>query len=84
MVLSLIDVEARQLYPLGVDQIMPVEKSTEPEKPALKRKRGRPKRCKNYEKPQLILKPLPVCFKGCRAKLSHTSHPRRNTGQPVS
>ena len=64
MALSLIDVEARQSYPLSVEQIMPVGKSSEPETPASKRKRGRPKGRKNYEKPKPILKPLLCLFQG--------------------
>lgn len=41
--LSLIDVEARQSYPLCVAQIMPTPKQSESEKPMPKRKPGRPK-----------------------------------------
>jgi len=64
MTLSLIDVEHRQSYPLYVEQIMPVEKASEPEKPAPKRKRGRPKGRKNYEKPAPTLSPLLSLFQG--------------------
>jgi len=64
MTLALIDVEHRQSYPLYVEQIMPVEKASEPEKPAPKRKRGRPKGRKNYEKPAPTLSPLLSLFQG--------------------
>lgn len=69
MALSLIDVEARQSYPLCVEQIMPIKKPAEPEKPALKRKRGRPKGRKNYEKPAPILSPLLTLFQGMLGKI---------------
>jgi putative transposase len=69
MALSLIDVEARQSYPLYVEQIMPVKKPAEPEKPAPKRKRGRPKGRKNYEKPVPVLSPLLCLFQGMLGKI---------------
>jgi putative transposase len=69
MALSLIDVEARQSYPLSVEQIMPVEKSPEPETPAPKRQRGRPKGRKNHEKPKPTLKPLLCLFQGMLSKI---------------
>jgi len=70
MALSLIDVEARQSYPLCVEQILPVAKPTEPEKPVSKRKRGRPKGRKNYEKPKPTLKPLLCLFQGMLGKVT--------------
>ncbi len=69
LALSLIDVESRQSYPLCVEQIMPVEKPSVPEKPASKRKRGRPKGRKNYEKPVPVLSPLLCMFQGMLGKL---------------
>ena len=69
MALSLIDVEARQSYTLCIEQIMPVEKATEPEKPVVKRKRGRPKGRKNYEKPVPVLSPLLCLFQGMLGKI---------------
>ena len=69
LALSLIDVEARQSYPLCVEQIMPTEKSPDPEKPAPKRKRGRPKGRKDYEKPAPSLKPLLRLFQGMLGKV---------------
>ena len=69
MTLSLIDVEARESYPLCVEQIMPVVKPTELDEPAPKRKRGRPKGRKNYEKPKPNLKPLLCLFQGMLGKI---------------
>ena len=69
MALSLIDVEARQSYPLCVEQIMPVAKSSDPKKPALKHKRGRPKGRKNYEKPKPVLSPLLCLFQDMLGKI---------------
>jgi len=69
MALSLIDVEARQSYPLSVEQIMPIQKQSEPEKPPPKRKRGRPKGRKDYEKPEPTLQPLLVLFQGMLGKI---------------
>jgi len=63
MALSLIDVKARQSYPLCVEQILPTEKATKPEAPP-KRKRGRPKGRKNYEKPDPKLSDLLSLFQG--------------------
>ena len=58
MAWSLIDVERRQSYPLCVEQILPVEKASEPDSPRPKRQRGRPKGRKNDEKPDPELSPL--------------------------
>jgi hypothetical protein len=69
LALSLIDVEARQSYPLCVEQIMPVTKTAKAEKPAPKRKRGRPKGRKNYENPKPTLKPLLCLFQGMLGKI---------------
>lgn len=69
MALSLIDVQARQSYPLCVEQILPVEKAPEPENPAPKRKRGRPKGRKNYEKPVPTLSPLLTLLQGMLGKI---------------
>lgn len=69
MALSLIDVEARQSYPLYLEQILPVAKPTKPEKPTPKRKRGRPKGRKNYEKPAPVLSPLLSLFQGMLGKI---------------
>lgn len=65
MALSVIDVEARQSYPLYVEQIIPVAKDEEtpaPDPP--KRPPGRPKGRKNYEKPDPELSPLLGLFQG--------------------
>ena len=69
MALSLIDVEARQSYPLYVEQIMPAQKPSKPEKSEPKRKRGRPKGRKNYEKPEPTLKPLLCLFRDMLGKI---------------
>ena len=58
MALSVIDVAARQSYPLYVEQIMPIEKPVTPEPPAPKRKRGRPKGSKSHAKADPVLSPL--------------------------
>ncbi len=71
MVVSLIDVERRQSYPLYVEQIMPVEKVSEPPVPAPKRKRGRPKGRKNYQKPPPTLSPLLSLFQGMLGAIRH-------------
>ena len=64
MAWSLIDVERRQSYPLCVEQILPVEKASEPDSPRPKRQRGRPKGRKNYEKPDPELSPLLTLVQG--------------------
>ena len=64
MVLSLIDVEARQSYPLCVEQILPVRKASTPDTPPPKRQPGRPKGRKNYEKPDPELSPLLTLVQG--------------------
>lgn len=51
MAVSLIDVQARQSYPLQVEQREPPAAAEEPAEPPPKRKRGRPKGSKNHVKP---------------------------------
>ncbi len=58
LALSLIDVEARQSYPLYVQQIMPKPVPQPVSLPKPKRPRGRPKGSKNYAKPDPVLSPL--------------------------
>ena len=69
MALSLIDVEARQSYPLCVAQILPTEKATKTETPQAKRKRGRPKGRKDYEKSKPTLSSLLCLFQGMLSKI---------------
>ncbi len=57
MAVSLIDVQARQSYPLQVEQREPPAPVEEPVEPPPKRKRGRPKGSKNYVKPVPKLTP---------------------------
>ena len=70
MALSLIDVEARQSYPLCVEQILPREKTAEPEVTQAKRKRGRPKGRKDYEKSDPKLSDLLSLFQGMLGRIS--------------
>lgn len=58
MALSVIDVAARQSYPLYVEQIIPMEKTATPVPSAPKRKPGRPKGSKSHAKSDPILSPL--------------------------
>jgi putative transposase len=51
MAVSLIDVQARQSYPLQVEQREPPAPVEKPVEPLPKRKRGRPKGSKNHVKP---------------------------------
>jgi hypothetical protein len=51
MAVSLIDVQARQSYPLQVEQREPPAPAEKPAEPPPKRKRGRPKGSKNHVKP---------------------------------
>jgi putative transposase len=57
MAVSLIDVPARQSYPLQVEQREPPIPVEEPVEPPPKRKRGRPKGSKNHVKPTPKLTP---------------------------
>lgn len=70
MALSLIDVENKTSYPLYVEQIVPPEKAPNPDPPQAKRKRGRPKGRKNYEKPDPTLSSLLIVFQGMLTSLS--------------
>lgn len=58
LALSLIDVEARQSYPLYVEQIMPKQVAQPEPLPQPKRPRGRPKGSKSHAKPAPVLSPL--------------------------
>lgn len=57
MAISLIDVQARQSYPLQVEQRQPPVKVESPVESPVKRKRGRPKGSKNHQKPAPQLTP---------------------------
>ncbi len=57
MAVSLIDVQARQSYPLQVEQREPPAPVEKPVEPPPKRKRGRPKGSKNHVKPVPKLTP---------------------------
>jgi putative transposase len=57
MAVSLIDVQARQSYPLQVEQREPPAPVEQPVEPLPKRKRGRPKGSKNHVKPVPKLTP---------------------------
>ena len=54
---------------LSNDQLLPTEKATEPEASQTKRKRGRPKGRKNYEKPDPKLSGLLSLFQDMLAQL---------------
>ena len=71
MVVSLIDVERRQSYPLCIEQIVPVKKVSEPPPSVPKRKRGRPKGRKNYQKTPPTLSPLLSLFQGMLVTIRH-------------
>lgn len=58
LVLSIIDVEARQSYPLHIEQIMPKHPVKDDPLAKPKRPRGRPKGSKSHAKPNPILSPL--------------------------
>jgi DDE superfamily endonuclease len=58
LVLSVIDVEARQSYPLHIEQIMPKQPIKDDPLAKPKRPRGRPKGSKSHAKPKPILSPL--------------------------
>ena len=62
LALSVIDVTARQSYPLCVEQIMPVEKPAAPAPPAPKRQRGRPNGSTSHAKAAPVLSPLLCLF----------------------
>jgi len=58
LVLSVIDAEARQSYPLHIEQIMPKQQVKDETLLKPKRPRGRPKGSKSHAKPKPILSPL--------------------------
>lgn len=57
LAISVIAVEARQSYPLQIEQLMPSAPKEKASKPSLKRPRGRPKGSKNHAKVAAPLTP---------------------------
>lgn len=57
LAVSVIALEARQSYPLQIEQLMPTCPQEKPVKPLTKRPRGRPKGSKNHAKPEPLLTP---------------------------
>ena len=74
MVVSVIDVQARQSYPLHVEQREPPAPVEEPVAPPPKRKRGRPKGSRNHVKPTPQLTPdltlLQSMIRGITARIT--------------
>lgn len=69
LTVSVIDVAARQSYPLQIEQLLPSPPKEKTSKPSLKRPRGRPKGSKNHAKVAAALTPTLALFQKSLAGL---------------